>query len=166
MVNEMEGQIMIGKYYRTAITHDIVIRTDDYIRHRLAEYLPDLRILAGWSQEHLANMLGMTRGSIVNIEKKEELSVVNYLAILCLLNCEIDGNDNSMLGFALDMLVWDDNPPRSVFNDICDAIDEAKDLSNPRATMKSIKKLASSLVGKVYLRYMTEMEEKENGGTN
>lgn len=68
---------------------------------RLQKNLPALRAAAHWSAQEFADMLGITRQTVNNLEKGEEsgtaMSKIQYLAIRSLLTYEIEKNQNDRL---------------------------------------------------------------------
>lgn len=66
------------------------MKTDKETIEKLRRDLPTIRNLAGWSAARLADLLGVTRATIVTIENTEyKMSVIQYLAIRKLLDEEI-----------------------------------------------------------------------------
>lgn len=65
----------------------------------MQENLCDLRKIAGWTAEALANKLGVTKQTISNIEnQKVKLSRIQYIAIRCVFECEVSlRRDNTTL---------------------------------------------------------------------
>ena len=60
---------------------------------RLQNILPTLRACANWSVQEFAEMLGVTRQTINNLEKVDggtEMSKIQYLAIRSLFSYEIE----------------------------------------------------------------------------
>lgn len=93
---------------------------------RLHRDLPIIRTLAGWSAEHLASLLGVSRVTVVNLENNRgKMSMIQYLAIRALLQEEIVDNDNQTLGIAIDILVERDGIPESTRQEIRDSITNA-----------------------------------------
>ena len=66
---------------------------------RLQKYLSLLRTTANWSVQEFADMLGVTRQTINNLEKKDpiKMSKVQYLAIRSLFTHEIENGNNKWL---------------------------------------------------------------------
>ena len=65
------------------------MKTDKEIRERLRKDLPTIRSVAGWSAERLAELLDVSRVTVVNIENTEgKMTVMQYLAIRALLDAE------------------------------------------------------------------------------
>lgn len=96
---------------------------------RLQKYLSLLRTTANWSVQEFADMLGVTRQTINNLEKKDpiKMSKVQYLAIRSLFTHEIE-NGNEVLGKLLYCLV--DHPERITENDRAFIANQAKILSS------------------------------------
>lgn len=68
----------------------ISMKTDKTTIERFRKNLPIFRKAVGWSGEYLAELLDVSRATIINIESKDgKMSVVQYLAIRALLNEEI-----------------------------------------------------------------------------
>ena len=75
---------------------------------RLQDNLPILRACANWSVQEFADMLGVTRQTINNLEKGEGgtvMSKIQYLAIRSLFSYEIEKNNNKKLSDLLYYLV-------------------------------------------------------------
>ncbi len=82
------------------------MKTDKETIEKLRRDLPTIRNLAGWSAARLADLLGVTRATIVTIENTEyKMSVIQYLAIRKLLDEEIKDSSNQKLAAAIDILV-------------------------------------------------------------
>lgn len=80
---------------------------------RLQNFLPTLRACANWSVQEFAEMLGVTRQTINNLEKVDggtEMSKIQYLAIRSLFSYEIEKNNNKKLSDLLYYLV--DHPEK------------------------------------------------------
>ncbi len=79
---------------------------------RLQNNLPTLRACANWSVQEFADMLGVTRQTINNLEKDggTEMSKIQYLAIRSLFSYEIEKNNNKKLSDLLYYLV--DHPEK------------------------------------------------------
>lgn len=80
---------------------------------RLQHNLPLLRTCANWSVQEFADMLGVTRQTISNLEKIKggtNMSKVQYLAIRSLFSYEIEKNGNKKLSDLLYYLV--DHPEK------------------------------------------------------
>ena len=80
---------------------------------RLQNILPTLRACANWSVQEFAEMLGVTRQTINNLEKVDggtEMSKIQYLAIRSLFSYEIEKNNNKKLSDLLYYLV--DHPEK------------------------------------------------------
>ena len=86
------------------------MKTDKTTIERFRKNLPIFRKTVGWSGEHLAKLLDVSRMTIINIESKDgKMSVVQYLAIRALLNEEIVKNSDILLEKLLALLVDDDS---------------------------------------------------------
>ena len=82
---------------------------------RLHKDLPTIRKVVGWSAEHLAELLDVTRVTVVNLENTErKMSRIQYLAIRALLQEEIETNKNRILRAVLTILVDRDNVPEEM----------------------------------------------------
>lgn len=80
----------------------------DPLVKRMRDYLPALRLTAGWSSERLAAMLGISRTTMVSIERgHHQMTKTQYLAITCLL--EREAKNNAALKKVMD-IVFDDTP--------------------------------------------------------
>ena len=81
--------------------------TDLNIKLRIMQdNLCDLRRIAGWTTEALANKLGITKQTISNIENnKVNLSRIQYIAIRAVFECQVSMNrDNITLREIYDLL--------------------------------------------------------------
>lgn len=84
----------------------INMKTDKTTIERFRKNLPIFRKTVGWSGEHLSELLGVSRATIINIESKDgKMSVIQYLAIRALLNEEIVKNNDILLNKLLTLLV-------------------------------------------------------------
>lgn len=74
---------------------------------RLQENLSVLRKVAGWSAEDLANMIGITRQTVVNLEKGGDyrMTKIQYIAIRSVLEAESREHQNDTLGKLVEILV-------------------------------------------------------------
>lgn len=86
------------------------MRKDKDAIQRLQRNLATLRMVAGWSSAALADLLGVSRPTVVSLEngKNGSMTTIQYLAIRALLQEEIDENRNTALGQVVDLLVDDD----------------------------------------------------------
>lgn len=83
------------------------LSTDLNIKLRIMQdNLCDLRRIAGWTTEALANKLGITKQTISNIENnKVNLSRIQYIAIRAVFECQVSMNrDNITLREIYDLL--------------------------------------------------------------
>ena len=83
---------------------------------RLQNNLPLLRSSANWSVSEFADLLGVTRQTVNNLEKKDpiKMSKIQYLAIRSLFSYEVE-KGNTILGQLLYCLV--DHPEELTEND-------------------------------------------------
>lgn len=81
---------------------------------RLQENLTVLRKVAGWSAEDLAKMIGVTRQTIVNLEKMDnyQMTKIQYIAIRAVLEAEALANKNDTLRKLIEILVDSPNTPQ------------------------------------------------------
>lgn len=79
--------------------------------NRLKENLLVLRKIAGWSADDLANMLGVTRQTIVNLENDAnyQMTKIQYIAIRALF--EAEAHENDTLAKTIEILVDKDDIP-------------------------------------------------------
>lgn len=80
---------------------------------RLQKNLPTLRACANWSVNEFANILGVTRQTINNLEKPNsgtKMTKIQYLAIRSLFTYEIETNKNEKLANLMYYLV--DHPEK------------------------------------------------------
>lgn len=74
----------------------------------LRKNLSTLRIIAGWSAEQLANILDVSRATIVNLENTEnKMSTMQYYAVMYVL--EEECRENEILEKAMCILLERDN---------------------------------------------------------
>lgn len=91
------------------------MNTDETTREKLRSNLYIIRIMAGWSADHFANLLGITRSTVSKLENTEnKMSVIQYLAIRKLIDEEIKDNDNLPLERTMNILVDRDNVPELI----------------------------------------------------
>ena len=91
---------------------------------RLQKYLSVLRKIAGWSAEHLAEMLGVTRQTIVNLENSDtyKMTKMQYLAIRALLEAEVKRSHNITLGQVIEILVDDEDVSEDTKNKVQETV--------------------------------------------
>lgn len=88
------------------------MKTDKATIEKLRRDLPTIRNIAGWSAERLAELLDVSRATVVTLENTEnKMSVIQYLAIRKLLDEEIKDNANQRLAWAVNFLVDRDDIP-------------------------------------------------------
>lgn len=87
---------------------------------RLQENLTVLRKVAGWSAEDLANMIGVTRQTIINLEKGSNyrMTKIQYIAIRSVLEAETRENQNDTLGKLIEILVDSAETPEESKNKV------------------------------------------------
>lgn len=86
------------------------MNTDKETIEKLRRDLPTIRNIAGWSAAKLAELLGVTRATIVTLENTEyKMSIIQYLAIRKLLDEEVKDNSNQKLAAAIEILVDSDD---------------------------------------------------------
>ena len=78
---------------------------------RLQKNLATLRKIAGWSAEDLADMIGVTRQTIVNLENNSnyQMTKIQYIAIRAVMEAEIESSSNSTLGQVINILIDTDD---------------------------------------------------------
>lgn len=92
---------------------------------RLHRDLPTIRNVAGWSAEHLAELLDVSRVTVVNLENTEKkMSKIQYLAIRALLQEEVKTNNNNTLKNVLDILVDRDNVSEKMKQGLRDQVEQ------------------------------------------
>ena len=90
------------------------MNTDKETIEKLRRALPTIRIIAGWSAARLAELLGVTRATIVTLENTEyKMSIIQYLAIRKLLEEEIKDSSNQRLAATIEILVDREDIPES-----------------------------------------------------
>lgn len=73
---------------------------------RLQENLSSIRKVACWSADNLAEMLGVTRQTVINIENSNvKMSKTQYIAIRAILDAEVRRSNNQTLGKVIEILV-------------------------------------------------------------
>ena len=72
----------------------------------MQENLCDLRRIAGWTAENLADRLGITKQTISNLEnQKIKMTTIQYIAIRSIFECEISSNpENTTLRSVMTLL--------------------------------------------------------------
>lgn len=86
------------------------MKTDFDTRERLRQDLPTIRGVAGWSSERLAELLDVSRTTVVTIENTPgKMTVLQYLAVRALLAAEVKENGNELLGQVVTLLVDREN---------------------------------------------------------
>lgn len=80
---------------------------------RLQKNLATLRKIAGWSAEDLADMIGVTRQTIVNLENNRNyrMTKMQYIAIRAVMEAEVEDSNNSTLGQVINILIDMDDVP-------------------------------------------------------
>ena len=78
---------------------------------KLQENLSVLRKVAGWSAEDLAEMIGVTRQTVVNLENRNgyKMTKIQYIAIRAILEAEVENSNNATLGRAIELLIDTEN---------------------------------------------------------
>lgn len=85
---------------------DIIDKQTQEIINRFQDSLSTLRKVAGWSAEHLAEILDVTRQTIVNLETGQtKMTKIQYLAFRTIFNNEIEASNNEMLAKLILILV-------------------------------------------------------------
>ncbi len=88
------------------------MKTDKASIEKLRRNLPTIRNIAGWSAERLAELLDVSRATVVTLENTEnKMSVMQYLAIRKLLDEEIKDGTNQQLARAVEFLIDCDDIP-------------------------------------------------------
>jgi transcriptional regulator with XRE-family HTH domain len=91
---------------------------------RLQKNLAVIRKVAGWSAEELAEMLGVTRQTIVNLENSDTHSMtkIQYIAIRALLEAEICNSKNDTLAKVINILVDKEEISEQIKEDVRDVV--------------------------------------------
>ena len=114
------------------------MRTDETVRERLRANLPTFRMITGWTQERLGELLGVTRMTIANLENARiKMSTVMYLAIRKLFDEEIE-NDNDVLKWALLYFVDEDTSQYKHTAEIKDRINKISNDIGKRRGKKAV----------------------------
>ncbi len=121
------------------------MKTDKETIEKFRRDLSTIRNLAGWSAARLAELLGVTRATIVTIENTEyKMTVIQYLAIRKLLDEEIKDSSNHKLGAAIEILIDREDVSES---DKCKLRDETA-----RIAKKVGRKAGTQALGEMLLR--------------
>lgn len=116
---------------------------------RLRRDLPTIRNVVGWSAEHLAELLGVSRVTVVTLENTEnKMSRIQYLAIRALLQDEIETNHNSTLKNVLTILVDRDNVPEKMKQELRDQVERAAKSIGRKAGSAAVAKNVGPVVEK------------------
>lgn len=129
------------------------MKTDFETRERLRKNLPTIRNVAGWSAERLAELLDISRATMVTLENSPgKMTVVQYLALRALLAAEVAESGNTYLGRAV-----------SVLMDEIDAPEEEKEKYQQAAlaAKKVGRKAGSAAVQREALKTISEMKLSE-----
>ena len=133
------------------------MKTDKETIEKLRRDLPAIRNLAGWSAARLADLLGVTRATIVTIENTEyKMSVIQYLAIRKLLDEEIKDSSNQKLAAAIDILVDRDDVSES---DKCKLRDATERIANRVGRKAGSKVLSECLLSEIPPEYIQRGRE-------
>lgn len=94
---------------------------------RLQRNLAVIRKVAGWSAEELAEMLGVTRQTIVNLENSDtyNMTKLQYIAIRAIFEAEISNGQNNTLAQVIDILVDKDDIPEQVKGEVRNTVSTA-----------------------------------------
>lgn len=102
------------------------MKMDSKTIEQFRKALPTIRKVVGWSAEHLADLLDVSRVTIVNLENTEgKMSRIQYLAIRALLQEEVVTNHNHLLANVLTILIDRDNVPEKMKQELRDRIEHA-----------------------------------------
>ena len=133
------------------------MKTDKETIEKLRRDLPAIRNLAGWSAARLADLLGVTRATIVTIENTEyKMSVIQYLAIRKLLDEEIKDSSNQKLAAAIDILVDREDVSES---DKCKLRDETERIAKRVGRKAGSKVLSECLLSEIPPEYIQRGRE-------
>lgn len=133
------------------------MKTDKETIEKLRRDLPTIRNLAGWSAARLADLLGVTRATIVTIENTEyKMSVIQYLAIRKLLDEEIKDSSNQKLAAAIDILVDRDDVSES---DKCKLRDATERIAKRVGRKAGSKVLSECLLSEIPPEYIQRGRE-------
>ena len=134
-----------------------IMKTDKETIEKLRRDLPTIRNLAGWSAARLADLLGVTRATIVTIENTEyKMSVIQYLAIRKLLDEEIKDSSNQKLAAAIDILVDREDVSES---DKCKLRDETERIAKRVGRKAGSKVLSECLLSEIPPEYIQRGRE-------
>ena len=128
---------------------------------RLRKNLPAIRNVVGWSGEHLAELLGVSRFTIINLENVyTKMSKIQYLAIRALLQEEIEAGDNSTLRTVLTVLVDRDDVLEKTRQEFRDQIDRAAKSvphkAGSAAVAEKVRPIIKNTIGKMELNETVE----------
>ena len=102
---------------------------------RLKKNLATLRKIAGWSAEDLADMIGVTRQTIVNLENDSsyQMTKMQYIAIRAVMEAEVEDSGNSTLGQVINILIDMDDVPEGKKETVQKTVAEATSVLGRRA---------------------------------
>lgn len=119
---------------------------------RLHRDLPTIRNVAGWSADHLAKLLEVSRVTVVNLENLDrKMSKIQYLAIRALLQDEIDTNQNSVLADVVTVLVDRDNVSETIKQNLRDQIERTAKSTGRKAGIAAVAKNVGPTIAKMKL---------------
>ena len=97
--------------------------TDNEIS-KLQNYLELIRLAGGWSRASFSELLGITKQTLINLEKKtSKLSKLQYIGIRTILDYEVAENpDNKLLPYALEVLLNKDSPSEEEIQELKKAV--------------------------------------------
>lgn len=125
------------------------MKMDSETVERLRRDLPTIRNVVGWSAEHLAELLCVSRVTVVTLENTEnKMSRIQYLAIRALLQDEIETNHNSTLKNVLTILVDRDNVPEKMKQELRDQVGRAAKSIGRKAGSTAVAKNVGPVVEK------------------
>ena len=137
------------------------MNTDKATIERLRRDLPTIRTIVGWSAEHLASLLDVSRVTIVNLENTEnKMTTIQYLAIRALLQEEIMVNKNRTLKDVLTILVDRDIVPEKMKQELRDRAALTAKKVGRKAGSAAVGKAASESV-KPIVKTIGEMKLSE-----
>lgn len=132
---------------------------------RLRKDLPTIRNIVGWSSEHLAALLDISKTTAIKLENVG-MSMVQYLAIRSLLQEEIDTNGNKTLESAIEILVDRDDIPEQIRQELRNHVAATAKTVGRKAGAAAVSKAVSESIEPVIEkikseRGIQEMSQKE-----
>ena len=125
-------------------------KTTDRDINNLQDNLYALRRLAGWTAEELGELIGVTKQTIRNLEKRNNgatMSKTQYIAIRTMFDYEIKDNpDNVALKQAIDILLDSEEMPEEQYEKAKNAVAVASGAAATGMDYKTIETVLNTLI--------------------